>query len=94
MRRTQASSTSSYRGDEVGGMVPVERKISEDASVQLLYELLVLQEPPSLGNIPENLFVCFQNCKCEPSRSIYMMMPSSKVGSPMEAFLHLVPALP
>lgn len=23
-----------------------------------------------------------------------MMMPSSKVGSPMEAFLHLVPALP
>lgn len=48
MRRTQASSTSSYRGDEVGGMVPVERKISEDASVQLLYELDIKQ---ALGGV-------------------------------------------
>lgn len=28
-----------YRSDEVSSMVPVECKISEDASVQLLYEL-------------------------------------------------------
>jgi hypothetical protein len=31
--------TSTYRADEIGSMVPMESKISEDAFVQLLYEL-------------------------------------------------------